>query len=169
MGKADYRSVIESASIERGGKRYAWTIPIVLPVTDAEAAVAESRSELALVHAGTVFGRLQVQDVFDWNKAEFVETVYGTKRTTIPARGSGSATRGRSSSAARSSSSVPRRPPFAKRILGPKETRALVAKRGFEQTVAFQTRNPLHRRTSTPSSTARRSSCATPEGRPASS
>ena len=146
MGKADYRSVIESASIERGGKRYAWTIPIVLPVTDAEAAVAESRSELALVHAGTVFGRLQVQDVFDWNKAEFVETVYGTKRTDHPG--------------ARLWLGDPRTKlvggtiqlvpfhddrPFAKRILGPKETRALVAKRGFEQTVAFQTRNPLHR------------------------
>ena len=146
MGKADYRSVIESASIERNGRRYAWTIPIVLPVTDAEAAVAQSRSELALVHGGVVFGRLQVQDVFVWNKVEFVETVYQTKRTDHPG--------------ARLWLSDPRTKlvggaiqlvpfhddrPFAKRVLGPKETRALVAEKGYEHTVAFQTRNPLHR------------------------
>src|SRR5580765_6008165 len=35
MGKAAYRSVIDSSSIEREGRRYAWTIPIVLPITDA--------------------------------------------------------------------------------------------------------------------------------------
>ena len=38
MGKADYDSVLARGAIERGGKAWAWTIPIVLPVTDAEAA-----------------------------------------------------------------------------------------------------------------------------------
>jgi sulfate adenylyltransferase len=151
MGKADYRSVIESASIERNGRRYAWTIPIGLPVTDAEAATAQSRSELALVHGGTVFGRLHVQDVHDWNKVEFVETVYG-RSARIHRRAPGWRPP-HDSSAARSSSSRSGRPSFAHP--GPKETRALVAKRGFEQTVAFQTRNPLHRRTSTRSYGAR--------------
>jgi len=146
MGKSDYRSVIESASIERNGRRFAWTIPIVLPVTDAEAAVARSRSELALVHAGALFGRLQVEDVYAWNKVEFVEKVYGTPRSDHPG--------------ARLWLGDPRtklvggtiqllpfedRRPFATRVKGPRETRALFAQRGFEQTVAFQTRNPLHR------------------------
>jgi len=146
MGKADYRSVIESASIERGGKRYAWTIPIVLPVTDAEAAVARSKSELALTHAGSVFGRLKVQDVFDWDKAEFVETVYRTKRTDHPGARLWLGDP-RTKLVGGTIELVPFQDnrPFAKRILGPKETRALVQKRGFEQTVAFQTRNPLHR------------------------
>jgi sulfate adenylyltransferase len=35
--------------------------------------------------------------------------------------------------------------PFAKRILPPTETRKLIEKNGYEQSVAFQTRNPLHR------------------------
>ena len=146
MAKADYRSVIESASIERGGKRYAWTIPIVLPLTDAEAAVAQSRSELALVHGGTVFGRLKVQDVFDWDKAEFVETVYRTKRTDHPGARLWVGDP-RTKLVGGTIELVPFQDtrPFAKRILGPKETRPLFAQRGYEQTVAFQTRNPLHR------------------------
>jgi sulfate adenylyltransferase len=146
MGKADYRTVIDSASIERGGRRYAWTIPIVLPVTDAEAAVARSRSELALVHAGTIFGRLQVEDVYAWNKVEFVETVYGTKRTDHPgARLWLGDPRTKLVGGAIQLLPFEDERPFAARVKGPKETRALVASKGFEQTVAFQTRNPLHR------------------------
>ena len=146
MGKADYRAVIESASIDRGGRRYAWTIPIVLPVTDAEAAVARSRNELALVHAGVIFGRLQVEDVYAWNKVEFVETVYGTKRTDHPgARLWLGDPRTKLVGGAIDLVPFEDKRPFAARVMGPRETRALVASRGFEQTVAFQTRNPLHR------------------------
>jgi sulfate adenylyltransferase len=146
MGKAAYRMVIDSASIERDGRRYAWTIPIVLPVTEAEAAVARSRSELALVHAGVVFGRLQLEDVYAWNKVEFVETVYGTKRTDHPGARLWLGDE-RTKLVGGSITLVPfeDKRPFAARILGPKQTRPLVAQRGFEQTVAFQTRNPLHR------------------------
>jgi sulfate adenylyltransferase len=146
MAEKDYASVLAQGAIDRGGKLYAWTIPIVLPVTEAEAASARSGKEVALVHGGTVFGRLQVEGVFAWDKAAFVRSVYGTERTDHPG--------------ARLWLSDPRttlvggsihlvpfedKRPFAKRVLGPKETRALFASQGFEQTVAFQTRNPLHR------------------------
>jgi sulfate adenylyltransferase len=38
MAHADYRSSLDRGAIERDGKLWAWTIPIVLPVTDDEAA-----------------------------------------------------------------------------------------------------------------------------------
>ncbi len=146
MNEADYRSVLSRAAIERGGKRYAWTIPIVLPVTDAEAATAKAGTEFALVHDGQAFGVLKSEGAYAWNKDEFVRTVYGTSRTDHPG--------------ARLWLSDPRtkllggeiqllpfddKRPFAKRVMSPRDTRALVARRGFEQSVAFQTRNPLHR------------------------
>jgi sulfate adenylyltransferase len=146
MGRRDYEDVLARGAIERHGKRYAWTIPIVLPITEREAATAKPGAELALAFQGQVFGRLAVHDVSSWNKAEFVEIVYGTPRTDHPG--------------ARLWLSDPREKlvggeielapfsderPFASRVMSPKDTRALVAKRGFEQTVAFQTRNPLHR------------------------
>jgi sulfate adenylyltransferase len=146
MTRRDYEDVLARGAIERNGRRYAWTIPIVLPVTTAEAALAKPGTELALAFDGHVFGKMKVQDVSAWDKAEFVEIVYGTKRQDHPG--------------ARLWLSDPRDKliggeielvpfaddrPFASRILSPKDTRGLVAKRGFEQTVAFQTRNPLHR------------------------
>src|SRR5262249_35364779 len=39
----------------------------------------------------------------------------------------------------------PKNPKFGKYVLSPKETRALVAGKGWNAVVAFQTRNPLHR------------------------
>ena len=37
MVEADYKMVLERAAIERDGKLWAWGIPVILPVTDAEA------------------------------------------------------------------------------------------------------------------------------------
>ena len=37
MGEADYNMCLDKGAIERNGKAWAWTIPIVLPVTEAEA------------------------------------------------------------------------------------------------------------------------------------
>src|SRR6185369_12778273 len=84
MGERDYRSVLESASIERAGRRFAWTIPIVLPVTDAEAGSAQGGRELALSSGGKPFGSIRVDGVFAWNTAELVKSVYGTTRTDHP-------------------------------------------------------------------------------------
>lgn len=146
MVEKEYRGVLETGAIERGGRRYAWTIPIVLPVTDAEAALARSKGELALAHGGTVFGRIQVESVFAWDKPAFVRAVYGTERTDHPGARLWLSD-ARATLVGGTIQLVPfeERRPFAKRVLGPKETRALVAKKAFEQTVAFQTRNPLHR------------------------
>ena len=38
MSKDEVNEVLESQTVTRKGKRYAWTIPQSLPVTDAEAA-----------------------------------------------------------------------------------------------------------------------------------
>ena len=39
----------------------------------------------------------------------------------------------------------PKHPVFGKYVLSPREVRALLAEKGWERVVAFQTRNPLHR------------------------
>ena len=146
MSRRDYESVLERAAIERGGKLYAWTIPIVLPITAAEEANAKPGQELALASEGRVFGKLKVDGVFAWDKAKLVSTVYGTTRTDHPgARLWLSDAREKLVGGEIHLVPFQDERPFAKRILSPKETRALVARRGFEQTVAFQTRNPLHR------------------------
>jgi sulfate adenylyltransferase len=146
MNANDYRSVLERGAIERAGKRWAWTIPIVLPVTDAEAKLASTSKELALVHDGRVFGKLKPDGVFGWDRAALVAAVYGTTRTDHPgARLWLGEEREKLVGGEIELAPFVDTRPFAARILGPRETRALVQSKGYEQTVAFQTRNPLHR------------------------
>ena len=146
MGEADYRSVLAHGAIERNGKKWAWTIPISLPVTDAEAAKLSKGDAVALENGGKVFGKLVVDSVFDWDKAEFIQAVYRTDRTDHPG--------------ARLWTSDPRTKlvggtielvpfedgrAFASRVMGPRALRRLIEKEGYEQSIGFQTRNPLHR------------------------
>ncbi len=146
MGLDDYRTTLDQTHIVRDGKKWAWTIPIVLPVTDAEAKSCEKGKEIALVRDGDVFGTLRVSSVFDWDKNEFVKLVYGTPRTDHPGARLWLADP-RTKCVGGEITLVPfnEKRPFAKRILPPMSTRALIEKKGYEFTVAFQTRNPLHR------------------------
>src|SRR5688572_4989007 len=150
MALADYRSSLDRGAIERGGKLWAWTIPIVLPITDEEAAKCVAGQEIGLVHqgesGGEVFGKLRVQEVFAWDKSEFVRLVYGTERVDHPgARLWLSDPRTKCVGGEITLASWADARPHAKRILPPLQTRALIERKGYELTVAFQTRNPLHR------------------------
>ncbi|MHC4261527.1 MAG: sulfate adenylyltransferase [Planctomycetota bacterium] len=146
MGKADLESTLAHAYIERDGNKWAWGIPVVLPVTDAEAATCQVGETVALAFNGHVFGQLEVAEVYDWDKAAFIKGSYGTDRTDHP--GAVLWTEDpRTKLVAGRITLVPFEDdrPFAKRVMGPKQTRALIAERGWGQSIAFQTRNPLHR------------------------
>lgn len=146
MTRADYDNVLQNGAIERNGLRWAWGIPIVLPVTDAEAAALQVGREVGLWADGEVFGRMVVRDVYDWDKAAFVKACYGTERLDHPgARLWTSDPRTKLVGGEISLASAVDARPFAARVMSPLQTRALIEKRGWEQSIAFQTRNPLHR------------------------
>ena len=147
MGQADYQSVLSKAAIVRDGKSYAWTIPIILPVTDAEAGSLAAGKKAALVdEAGNVFGELVVDSVYDWDKPAFLKAVYRTDRTDHPgARLWTGDERGKLVGGEIRLLETKDDRPFAGRVMSPADTRKLVAERGWEQSIGFQTRNPLHR------------------------
>jgi sulfate adenylyltransferase len=146
MDQATYQSVLDRSAIECGGKLWAWTIPIILPITDEEAGRCTAGTEIALLAGGEVFGTLTVSDVYDWDKNEFITKVYGTERLDHPGARLWTADErtklvgGKITLTAGSDSRS-----FAKRVMSPAQTRELVESKGWEQTIAFQTRNPLHR------------------------
>ncbi|MEM6675578.1 MAG: sulfate adenylyltransferase [Planctomycetota bacterium] len=147
MARADYDSVLGAKAIERGGKKWAWTIPIILPVTDAEAGACADGAKVALAFEGEVFGVLEVDGgAFDWDKAAFIEAVYGTDRTDHPGAQLWTSDE-RTKVVGGRITLVPETDarPFASRVMGPSQTRKLIEERGWEQSIAFQTRNPLHR------------------------
>src|SRR4030095_1681717 len=77
--------VLDTQTITSKGKKYAWTVPFSLPVTDEEAAKLKVGGQAALVDgSGNVVGALKVGSIFDWDKAKMVEKVYRTKRTDHP-------------------------------------------------------------------------------------
>ena len=146
MGAEDYASVLERKAIERDGKQWAWTIPIILPVTDEEAASITAGAEVCLCVDGKPIGKLTADSVYDWDKAAFIQGVYGTDRTDHPgARLWTTDERTKLVGGSIELAPCDDERPFAARVMGPTETRALIKEKAWEQSIAFQTRNPLHR------------------------
>ncbi len=147
MKQDEYNQVLDSSVIVRGGKRYAWTIPLSLPITDEEASAVSAGDSLAVRNeANEVIGIVSDVEVFDWDKARYVESVYGTHRMDHPG-GSMVAddSRGKLLGGSLRTLPQPSRADYAEYMLSPRMVRALIRDRKWERALAFQTRNPLHR------------------------
>lgn len=149
MDGATYNRVLEEQVIEYDGKLYAWTIPISLPVTAELAAQLSAGQTVALVDtAGELLGTLELSDVFEWDKQKYLEKVYLTDRTDHPGADmvlKGDADKTHLVGGEIKTVPQPVNPSFGKYVLSPREVRALLAEKGWDRVVAFQTRNPLHR------------------------
>jgi sulfate adenylyltransferase len=149
MDRANYDRVLDEGCIERNGKRYAWTIPLALPVTSADAARLGPGQRVALANsAGDMVATLDIGDVFPWDKPKYLKGVYGTERTDHP--GADMVLLGDADKTHLVGGEIrvlpqPKNPQFGKYVLTPREVRQLRAAKGWNRVVAFQTRNPLHR------------------------
>jgi sulfate adenylyltransferase len=149
MGEAEYHRVLDEACIERNGKKYAWTIPLAFPVDAALAGQIAKGDKVALENSrGEIVATLDVSDVFAWDKQKYLKSVYGTERTDHP--GADMVLKGDAAATHLIGGTIevlpqPKHPAFGKYVLTPREVRKLLASKGWERVVAFQTRNPLHR------------------------
>ena len=149
MDRATYDRVLDACYIEHAGKRYAWTIPLSLPVTQELAATLRAGQTVALTNAaGTVVATLDITDVFAWDKPRYLKSVYGTERTDHP--GADMVLKNDADKTHLVGGRIhvlpqPKHPRFGKFVLTPREVRALFRQKGWQKVVAFQTRNPLHR------------------------
>src|SRR3989475_1876875 len=149
MDEATYHGVRDECVIERGGRLYAWTIPIAFPVT-AELAQKVGRGQtVALVNSTrAVVATLAISDVYPWDRVKYLKSVYGTERTDHP--GADMVLKGDADKTHLLAGTLrvlpqPKHPEFGKYVLAPREVRRLLATKGWKRVVAFQTRNPLHR------------------------
>jgi sulfate adenylyltransferase len=147
MDRATFDRVLEEEVLLHDGKKYAWTIPLSFPVDEAQAKALRAGQTVALVDSqNDVVGTLDVTDVFGWDKAKYVRSVYSTDRWDHP--GGRMVERDtRSWLLGGAVRVLPQRKPaeYGHLILSPRETRALFGQKGWKRVVAFQTRNPLHR------------------------
>lgn len=149
MDSATYNSVLDHAYIEHGGKRYAWTIPLAFPVTSELADKLATGQRVALTNkSGEVVATLDITDVFPWDKERYLKSVYLTERTDHP--GADMVLKGDADKTHLIGGTIrvlpqPKHPKLGKYVLSPREVRSLLASKGWDRIVAFQTRNPLHR------------------------
>ena len=140
----DYFRVIRETRLQNGRM---FPIPITAGVPTGEAGDIRPGSDVALVSPdGEVVGTLTVDDVYDFDRDLEAKEVYRTIDPKHPGvawlfehraeRGVG----GRITLARRT---IERR--FPRHHRDPAEVRAFIAQKGWRRTVAFQTRNPIHR------------------------
>ena len=147
MVKEEYDRVLDEEVIVRGGKKYAWTIPLAFPVDEARARHLHTGTKHPLTNErGEVVGEIDVQSVYPWDKKKYNASVYATAREDHPgARIANSDPRTFLVGGEVRVLPQPRNKEYGDLVRSPRETRDLFNRKGFERVVAFQTRNALHR------------------------
>jgi sulfate adenylyltransferase len=147
MDRATFDRVLNEEVIVSGGKKYAWTIPLAFPVSGEQARALKPGQQVALVNGeGAPVAGLDVTDVYEWDKARYVSSVYGTTRFDHPG-GKMVQKDERTHLVGGEVRVLPQtpHPEYGRFVLAPRQTRALFREKGWKRVVAFQTRNPLHR------------------------
>src|SRR5512145_854126 len=147
MGEEAWNRVLEERVILSRGRRYAWTIPLALPIADDEAAALRRGGSVAVRNEeGELVGIVDGAEVFGWDKSRYVERVYGTGRLDHPGgRMVESDPRTKLLGGKLRVLPPPSHPEYGEYLLTPRMTRALIRDRKWQRALAFQTRNPLHR------------------------
>lgn len=148
MNSEQWNQVLADSTIDSGGKKYAWTIPIAFPVSEELAGQLSSGQKVALTNPdGEIVATVDVSDVYPWDKAAYIKSVYLTDRDDHPGGHmvKQDADRTHLIGGELKALPQPKNPEFGQYVLTPREVRARIAETGWDAVVAFQTRNPLHR------------------------
>ncbi len=143
MRPNDYRSVVESMRLANG---LPWSLPICLQVNREAASSLKEGSQVALVtEQGSVRAILDLSEMYTPDREKEVQKVYGTTSSDHPGvvatLSSGEVyLAGEVHVLERQDGSE-----FGSCWRTPSQTRALFQEKGWKTTVAFQTRNPIHR------------------------
>lgn len=149
MDSATWNRVLDESVIENNGKKYAWTIPLAFPVTAELAGQLSAGQTVALTSpAGEIVGTVELTDVYEWDKTKYIQSVYQTERTDHA--GADMVLKGDADNTHLIGGKLQALPQeetraFAHTVKTPREVRKLLAEKGWDAVVAFQTRNPLHR------------------------
>ena len=76
MTGAQWNQVLDDATVDSGGSKYAWTIPIALPVASDLAGQLSSGQKVSLTcPEGNIVGTVDIEDVYEWDKPRYLASV----------------------------------------------------------------------------------------------
>lgn len=143
MNQADYESVVEHVHLKNG---HVWSVPITLPVSQTEANNLEIGEQVALYgEDGTLYGVLDLEEKYTYDKEKEAQHVYGTTDNTHPGVKKVYEKGEYYLAGPIQLINRPQHDAFVDYHLDPLETRQLFNKVNWKTVVGFQTRNPVHR------------------------
>jgi len=77
MTAHEWNRVLDEQVLIRNGTKHPWTNPIAFPITDDEAAAIKIGETVVLTHRGEPVGRLEVHEIYPWDKAKHINAVSG--------------------------------------------------------------------------------------------
>ncbi len=141
MGKADYERVVREMRLADG---HLFPIPVTLPVD--ETAGVQLDQDIALRNAkNELLGVLTVEEIYEWKPEELAENVFGSRDLRHPLVAEMHRWGKFNISGRLRILQTPRYYDFRELRLTPKQTRERLQEYGYQNVVAFQTRNPLHK------------------------
>jgi len=121
----------------------AWTIPIILDVDPEDIPEVKEGDELTLVYEGKSVAIIKVEEIYGWDKREYVRSIYKTEDPKHPGVAK-TLKRKELLLGGKIDLITHVHNPFEKYTLWPLETRLLFEERGWKTIVGFQTRNVPH-------------------------
>jgi len=141
VGQEDFLNVLKEGRLSNG---VPWTIPIVL---DTEKQIAKRMKDLGdviLYSDGQKFGKLHVHEIYEYNKQDMANAVYGTTDTNHPGVNRLFNMKEFLVGGEVEVFQMNEYDEIQKFRMHPSETRSEITKRGWKSIVGFQTRNVPH-------------------------
>ena len=143
MGEADYQNVVENLHLADGTL---WSIPITLPVNEAEADQYEIGEQIALYGEDQqLYGVLTLEEKYTYDKEKEAQNVYGTTEEAHPGVKKVYEKGNVYLAGPIQLVNRPDHSEFEEFELDPIEVRQMFHDLGWKTVVGFQTRNPVHR------------------------
>ena len=141
MNENNYRYVLEDMYLENN---VAWPFPIILDISQEESGSINIDDQILLMdEKKTPIALMNIDDIYDYDKKELANKVYGTNDKEHPGVNSVHNLKDKIIGGEIFLINEPH-PKFSELDLKPIETRVLFKEKKWDRIVAFQTRNPPH-------------------------
>ena len=141
VGQEDFLNVLKEGRLSSG---VPWTIPIVLDSEKQIAKQMEDLGDVILCSDGQKFGILHVHEIYEYNKQDMANAVYGTTDTNHPGVSRLFKMKEFLVGGEVEVFQMKEYDDIQKFRMHPSDTRSEISKRGWKSIVGFQTRNVPH-------------------------